>query len=210
MEWFIRPTVYNENYKNRIIPFNEIGAKSELKEIYEKNSLGFVDSASTRKKSFWINYFDNYYTTPAAFIDYLNIILKTQWFLKLHGIRYKMFNGWDVFTTTDGKRKDSGADSVLSPHQFGKLKYENIKNTLLKDMYPGSSIFWDMLDFKNYLFFENETVKFGGLTQWVQDNLESSDWYISSSDKHPSTTAHLKFSQKIIIPILTKMWESDK
>ena len=211
LQWsgLFRPTVYNENYNDRIIPFNEIEAKSEIKEIHEKNSFGFIDSAAKKTKSFWMNYFDNYYTTPAAFIDYLNIILKTQWFLQSKNIKYKMFNAWDVFTSKDGKSKKYIKDILLSDTQFDNKKYNNIENKLLTDMYPWSKIFWKMLDLDNYLFFTNNHVKFGGLTQWVQNNLRTKDWYVSSSDKHPSTKAHEKFTKDVIIPILTKVWGSD-
>ena len=212
VQWtgLFRPTKYNEDHTRRYVPFSEIDADSPLKQLSKKYHPGFVDSASNRDEKFWKFYFINYYTTPAAFIDNLNVILKTQWYFQSKGIQYKMFNGWDIFTSPDGEPGDHGKDFMLRPNQFSdEGGYTNVDNRLLKDMYPWSEVFWDMLDFDNYWFFDNQDIKYGGLTQWVQNNIKDPrEWYMSfPDDVHPSNKAHKKFSTHVITPLVIKMLE---
>ena len=45
---------------------------------------------------------------------------------------------------------------------------------------------------KSFWFFENNFVYYGGISQWIQYNLESKDWYrnYSGNDFHPSKSGH--------------------
>lgn len=208
LQWtgLFRPAVYNEDHRDRVVPFDTIEDDFKLKEVFKTHPYGFVDTAARTEYAFWLSYYDYYYSTPAAFIDNLNSILKTQWYLKSKNIQYKMFNAWDIFTTYDGSNGRFVSDKMLRPNQFSDGEYSNIENTLLADKYPISKIFWDMLDFDHYWFFNNETVKYGGMTQWVQNNLPLKDWYVGyPTDVHPSNTSGKLFTKDVIIPLLTKM-----
>ena len=52
-------------------------------------------------------------------------------------------------------------------------------------------MYWD-----NWWFFENEKVKYGGITEWSQYNIEKDKWY--QDDLHPSFDAHKKFNEELI------------
>ena len=125
LQWtgLFRPAVYNENHSDRIVPFNEIKDNFKLKEVFQKYPYGFNDTAARTTHPFWVNYYENYYTTPAAFIDNLNSILRTQWYLKSKNIQYKMFNAWDIFTTYDGSSGRFVSDKMLRPNQFSSNEY---------------------------------------------------------------------------------------
>ena len=211
LQWtgLFRPTIYSESNKERIVPFGDSLTDYELKEIFKKHPYGFTDTAARTEDWFWMNYYENYYTTPAAFIDNLNNILKTQWYLKSKGIKYKMFNAWDIFTTADGSNGRFVSDKMLRPNQFSNGEYSNIDNVLLSDMYPISNVFWKMLDFDNYWFFNNDIVGYGGMIQWIQNNVEFDDWYRGfPTDVHPSNVSGRKFSEHVVVPLLIEMIEN--
>ena len=147
LQWsgLFRPTLYSESHDKTKIPFNQIAADNNLKELEKLKTHGFINSAAGRDTLFWSNYYQNYYTTPQAFINNLDIILKTQWFLQSKGIQYKMFTAWDIFTTVDGIRRNFGKDKILRPNQFSNGEYSNKDNNLLSELYPWSKIFWNKI-----------------------------------------------------------------
>ena len=194
-----RPTLYSELFDEKKVPFDEIAADNNLKELQKAIPHNFINTAARRDTEFWAGYYEYYYTTPQAFIDNLDIILKTQWYLESKNIKFKMFTGWDIFTTVDGSNGNFGKDKILRPNQFSKGEYSNISNNLLTELYPWSRIFWDKIDWNNFWVFSNDKIKYGGMTQWVQNNLPIDDWYCQfPSDVHPSNKAHKKFANDVV------------
>ena len=152
------------------------------------------------------NYFKYYFTPPETFRHTLDCILKTQWYLKSVAVDYKMFNGWDIFTTSDRTSKNvldrllKGGDKT---NQFAdKTKYVNIDNILYSAIFPHLILLWNMVDLNNFWTFRNKKVKLGGMTQWIQYKVPNTLWYVSNRDKHPSATAAHKFAKDVIYPMV--------
>ena len=151
--------------------------------------------------SFWKIYWENIHSDELHFFELLEKIFMVQSYFKSKGIKYKMFCGWDLFTDSRSKnifRKDS--------------PYENKENALLKDKFShceantheskfGITDYWNMIDWDNWWFFNNDKVKYGGLTEWSQYNLDKDDWY--QDDLHPSFKAHKKFTDNVILKIIS-------
>ena len=114
-----------------------------------------------------------------------------------------MFTAWDVLTSQEVG--NVGLDKIQSPSQFSQNIYNNKNFELLKDYYPWASVFWNKLNMDNFWFCENENVKYGGITQWCQSNLDKSDWFVGDGDFHPSPTAHAEFSKQVVYPLLKSM-----
>ena len=151
-------------------------------------------------QEFWKTYWENIHSDELHFFELLEKIFLVQTYLKSKNIKYRMFCGWDLFT--DSKGKDI----------FSKDKpYENINNELLKDKFTyckadthnsefGIKSYWDMIDWDKWWFFENEKIKYGGITEWSQYNLEKDKWY--QDDLHPSFDAHKKFNEEVILNLI--------
>tara|TARA_Y100000592_G_scaffold86995_1_gene141047 strand:+ start:7265 stop:8113 length:849 start_codon:yes stop_codon:yes gene_type:complete len=158
---------------------------------------------------FWKTYWKNIHSDELHFFNLLENIFTVQNYLKLNNIKYKMFCGWDLFTDSSGKEIFSKTN-----------KYENINNILLKDKfnhceaYPNNSHgratsdfgipqLWGLIDWDNWWFFENEKIKYGGITEWTHYNLDKNNWY--QDDLHPSYSAHEKFTKEVIIPLIDEL-----
>ena len=89
----------------------------------------------------------------------------------MNNVNYKFILGWDIFTMSDNDQWST------------TNKYSNVNSKLLKDEFESSKKLWENIDFSKFWFFENENVKYGGITQWTHYNCESSDWYKSEKWK---------------------------
>lgn len=181
---------------------------THLKKLSEtqKRSKLYRDSGKKNNHKYWNFYKDNYWSDECAFIETLEHVLRTQWFLKSKNINFMMFNGWDQATLATGNSPHPSypakAGSTLG--QFELEEYINIANPLLKDVYPWSAHLWEMIDFEKFAFVETKNVKFGGLLQWGQQNLEKNDWFVSDDDRHPSAKANMGFYSEFIKPFINK------
>ena len=147
----------------------------------------------------WKSYFENEYSPEKHINDLLiNIINLQSYFKSLSNtidIKYKFILGWDILTMADNNQW-SDVD-----------KYCNVDSLLVKDEFESSKKYWEEIDWNGFWFFENEKVKYGGITQWVQYNCNKKDWYRSKDDKHPSYEAHKQFKMGVIEPIIKQMRE---
>ena len=207
-----RPTHYYDGsgHKSRDIRrafYFDMDSNFGIKSAQIKAGLKFITGLGTK---YWDS-FTPYYNTSQAFMETLNDILKLQWYLKSVKVKYKMFTGWDIFTIPKNnwsEGKSFGASHMLRPQQFAeKDEYENKENKILSEVYPVLGVFWDMIDFKNFWFFENEKVKYGGLTQWTQNTFEDYRfWYLSfPHDVHPSNDAAEKFANEVMLDLYNQM-----
>ena len=154
--------------------------------------------------NYWKNYYKYVHTDELHFFELLEKIFMVQCYLKSKNIKYKMFCGWDLFT-------DSGEIDIFSKD----IAYENIDNKLLKDKFSHCQInthnsefgikdYWDMIDWDCWWFFNNDKIKYGGLTEWSQYNLDKNDWY--QDDLHPSFKAHKKFKNEVILKLISEVF----
>ena len=154
--------------------------------------------------NFWENYYQNIYSDELHFFELLEKIFMTQCYLKTKGIKYTMFCGWDLFT-------DSGDKEIFSK----TTRYENSENVLLKDKFSncqanthnsnfGVLDYWEkLIDWDQWWFFTfYNKIKFGGLTEWSQYNLDKENWY--QDDLHPSFKAHEKFTDDVILNLINR------
>ena len=138
------------------------------------------------------------------FIQTLENILRTEWFLKSNNIEYRMFTGWDIFTSSEKINrghlsKNRKTEVTVNQSQFVRAgKYKNIDNKLFSDIYLWSKPMWDMIDFDKWWFYEDNKIKYGGLQQWVFQNINYKNWYLSDRDNHPSKLAHQEFFENVI------------
>jgi len=201
-----RPALYTENLRqNRKVDFHEMNTEyTNLKNCnFEKGF--FVDTAGQfrRNNPFWLKYLGDYTSTASAFIGALDNITKLQWYLKAQGVKYRMFNGWDIFTVFDKKSERFGSDIVINKNQFGEHVYNNINNTLIKDTCPISQGLWDQIDWEYFWTFKNKNIKFGGMMQWIQNNVDKNSWYVQPPrDVHPPSETAKIFCKEVILPAM--------
>jgi len=151
----------------------------------------------------WESYFLNEYTPEKHINELLKNIIDLQSFfenLPDDIVEYKLLLGWDIFTTSDNNQW-STTD-----------RYSNIDALLLKDEFESSKKYWEDIDWSKFWFYENENVKYGGISQWVQYNCEPEDWYQANrsyndnpNDRHPTYKAHGKFKEEVIEPMIKEM-----
>ena len=216
VQWsgLFRPCLYVENKNtDRPVPFNEMKTNnSSLKGLTDQMGT-FVDTAGqiTNNNPFWANYYTNYYSLPTAFTDTLDLILKTQWYLNSKNVQYKMFTGWDIFTTQQSSMERFGSDNMLNASQFSNQRYTNKDNILLKDVYPSTKHLWGKVDWSRFMFFNNKDVKFGGMLQWVQHIIDFRDWSVWPAECHPPSATADTFTKQALLPtIKTEIAKNDK
>tara|TARA_R100001594_G_scaffold143049_1_gene190623 strand:+ start:175 stop:993 length:819 start_codon:yes stop_codon:yes gene_type:complete len=177
-------------------PISEIECPMKISEIQLSSNTLIVDSGRKNLNP-WPTFF-NMMSDEQIFNMNFENILRTQWYFKSNGIKYFMFNGWDIFTFEE-RRKDNNVREILGTRdQYGNNLYENKNSILVSDKYFYVKNLWNMIDWSNYWTFNNDKVKYGGMLQWVQNNLNLSDWYVSDTDKHPSKKASSEFFNKIV------------
>lgn len=203
-----RPALYTENLKqHRKIDFHEMNTEYTSLKNANLDKGFFVDTAGQfrRNNPFWLKYLGEYTCTSSAFIDTLDNMTKLQWYLKANNINYRMFNGWDIFTVFDKNSERFGSDIVINKNQFGDHVYNNTKNTLIKDTCSMSQGLWEQIDWRYFWTFKNKNVKFGGMTQWIQNNIGKKFWYVAPPrDVHPPSETAKIFCNKVIIPLMEK------
>ena len=180
----------------------------------------FVDSKDTFWAQFLFHtidrselvskYYEYIYSSEYHFLNTLEHALRLQWFFKSHNIKYKIFTGWDILTYIDDEHTSRKFLTSVKHKQFQwDEKYESISNKLNKDVYINSTHLWDMIDWENFWVFNNDKVKYGGLLQWVQNNLPTDSWYRALDDRHPSTEGHREFCKQVIIPLMGDWYEEN-
>mgnify|MGYP001188234921 CR=1 FL=1 len=172
--------------------FGDDGWKSQIFNLFGMKNADDGDGGYD-----WKSYFENEYTPEKHINDLLiNVINLQSYFRSLSNtecVKYKFILGWDIFTMADNDQW-SNTD-----------RHINIDSKLIKDQFESSKKYWDEIDWDSFWFFENEKVKYGGITQWTQYNCEKHSWYRSWDDKHPSYEAHKNFKEKVVELIIEDM-----
>jgi len=155
----------------------------------------WIMSAGSKDKSIWPDVY-SVVSKEQAFVETIEQILRTQWYLKSQGIKYKMFTGWDIFT--DGKTNLIGTDKILKTNQFIDENYSSINDDLLADNCKWFGYLFDMIDLENFWFYSDKRTKFGGMLQWIKNNIDADKRYIGPGDFHPSAVSHKRFAVEVI------------
>jgi len=155
--------------------------------------------------------------------QYLNYIIKTQNFLKYHGINYNftsMFSfiqGW--YQQHNLKKQIYLHNSVddISPYSNnsdGKISYnkESETNDYIREnimtMFPEYHYLYDQLDLTGFWFHNSEKFKYGGIDEWAIDTLGKTGYYWSTQRdridthiqqfrNHPNTLMYILLWNKI-------------
>jgi len=154
-------------------------------------------SKNEKVDSWWENYFMNEYSEEKHIESFVDNILLLQTELKSYSnVKYKIFCGWDILT------QDTGESDMWSLTE----RYNNKNDKLVSELYTNVNEKFTKIDLEKFWFFENESIHYGGLSQWVQYNVPVEHWYrdVNSNpiDFHPSDYAHREFANKVIIPII--------
>lgn len=190
-------------HKNPVRPVHlangKPGEKNRAFKEPEGTSNQWIMSAGSKDKSIWP---DLYWviSKEQAFVETMEQILRTQWYLKSQGIKYKMFTGWDIFT--DGSASIVGTDKILKTNQFTDENYTSINNDLLADNCKWFGYLFDMIDLNHFWFYNDKKIKLGGMLQWMKSNISADKRYIRPGDFHPSLESHKRFAVEIISNLL--------
>ncbi|MHA1220297.1 MAG: hypothetical protein ACTSR4_02735 [Candidatus Hodarchaeales archaeon] len=140
----------------------------------------------------WLDYFINEYDEEAHINTLIKNLVEFQKVCEQKKIPNLVFLGWNIFVQ-QGKSKMWDL----------KKPYENIEDPLVFELYESSQKLVEALDFSKFYFFENDKVKYGGLTEFSQHILPSEKWFRKTTkpiDFHPSDAAHEEFANKVILP----------
>ena len=119
----------------------------------------------------------------------LENILRTQHYLELKKIKYKFFTFNDIFSI-DSSFCFELNDSDKTRHKIRKSEREKFEGQRLDKYFPNSSYLFEMIDWSKW-WFHND---YGGLTEWIQDNIENG----FDDEKHPLEKSQKLFTEKVI------------
>ena len=109
-------------------------------------------------------WYDNFYSVEKQFIDTLKSILLVQTFCERHNIKYFMSVWQNIFNA----RNPQGD---LPPKSYGDDCVESRLKPKFVDIFNKSSRFlWNSIDFNKFIFYENDKVIYGGLTEYANVN----------------------------------------
>lgn len=171
-----------------------------IRSLYEtKSKFNWIGKPNKESIGRFKDYFENVYTPELHLKKLFQDIINLQTNLDEHSDRvdYRFFLGWDIFHINKNNMWSENT------------KYVNKNTKLLIDEYPKCKDLWDKINFEKFWFFENDFVKYGSMSQWIQYNLESKDWYrnFKDNDFHPSEIGHTKFGEMVIQPLVDKMFK---
>ena len=221
----ISSELYNILKLRTSIPFYNVGkiqnrvyVTSSVMDVkdFNKVSKEYGDFIISSKK------IHDQYPTDKKIKDYLNNILKTQFFLKSKNIKYNFcfmqssLSNWynkhntynhiltPPFISETESFKDYGPNKDFNPINDINTDVENV----IKD----SKLEMSLIDMKNIWFYENERFRRGGIDEWTIDNFkeigyinlhEFTEEFFSPMDmicnygQHPNTVSYLLLWNKI-------------
>ena len=190
--------------------------------IDEKDSVWLKSSIPDMK---WTNqsvcdlfeqHWKHFYTEEESLLNTLENIIRIQNYCDSRGIKYKLscwqniFNkysllvpkGWDyenqevfaqeiwILTWRDGEHWRD--DRYWPKEMTDKISKDS---PLLKDLYPQTQHLWDMIEWDNWWFYEDDQVEYGGLAEWVVMG-EKHNMGMEHDPAHPSEYSHEQFAKK--------------
>ena len=135
-------------------------------------------------------WYDNFYSVEKQFIDTLKSILLVQTFCERHNIKYFMSVWQNIFNARNPLDKHNMFYGDLPPKSYGDECVESRLQPKFVDIFNKSSRFlWSAIDFNKFIFYENDKVIYGGITEYANVNkLEFWD-----DNAHVCYSGHKKF-----------------
>ena len=179
--------------------------------IRNPNHMGHysLNAHWTDKKT--IEYFANYMNPTYAIMQTCEHILRTQWFLKMHGIPFFMSEyDYDVFTYCGSHGRNIREyyipkyDSVegASVHHnelfnLGSDREMELEEISIKDTHPEVNYLYKMIDKDTFLPVRH-------MHDWV-NNVSEHD-FPHKGDPHPDSEQHKDFVDQIILPFILEKY----
>jgi hypothetical protein len=140
----------------------------------------------------WYKY---YYTFEKRFYDTLKNIFLIQSMCEKYKIKYAMTVWQNIFS--ESTYEYSGRQDIYKDKLVFHSKKNKIPTSLWIDKYPATKFMWDIIDWNNFLFFENDDVAYGGLGEYSVCN-----GFLLDSSNHPDYRAHKSWLYDFLIPKL--------
>ena len=135
-------------------------------------------------------WYDNFYTVEKQFIDTLKSILLVQTFCERHNIKYFMSVWQNIFNARSPLDKDYYYFGDLPPKSYGDKCVESRLQPKFVDIYNKNSQFlWNTIDFDKFIFYEDDKVIYGGLTEYA--NVNKLEFW--EDNAHVCYSGHKKF-----------------
>ena len=135
-------------------------------------------------------WYDNFYSVEKQFIDTLKSILLVQTFCERHNIKYFMSVWQNIFNARNPLDKHNMFYGDLPPKSYGDECVESRLQPKFVDIFNKSSRFlWSAIDFNKFIFYENDKVIYGGLTEYA--NVNKLEFW--EDNAHVCYSGHKKF-----------------
>jgi len=182
--------------ENTLIMSNRSNVFSNTKGVrpgIENNPNGYLKSGGLPYQEVWWRnksqrdyfnlWYDNFYSVEKQFIDTLKSILLVQTFCERHNIKYFMSVWQNIFNA----RNPQGD---LPPKSYGDDCVESRLQPKFVDIYNKNSQFlWNTIDFDKFIFYEDDKVIYGGLTEYA--NVNKLEFW--EDNAHVCYSGHKKF-----------------
>ena len=135
-------------------------------------------------------WYDNFYSVEKQFIDTLKSILLVQTFCERHNIKYFMSVWQNIFNARNPLDKHNNPFGDLPPKSYGDDCVKSRLKPKFVDIFSKSSRFlWNSIDFDKFIFYENDKVIYGGLTEYA--NVNKLEFW--EDNAHVCYSGHKKF-----------------
>ena len=135
-------------------------------------------------------WYDNFYSVEKQFIDTLKSILLVQTFCERHNIKYFMSVWQNIFNARNPLDKHNMFYGDLPPKSYGDECVESRLQPKFVDIFNKSSRFlWSAIDFNKFIFYENDKVIYGGITEYA--NVNKLEFW--EDNAHVCYSGHKKF-----------------
>ena len=187
-------TAYDHGGVDRIMFIDDNGGIEERQNRADLNSFPYLNQAFLKTGGigsdtgrdhylkFIREWYKKYYSKESMFVNTLKEILILQGFCKERNIDY-FFTPWqNIFHHRIGEE--------VRQCELDKIYFESTNKSLMKDVYPMSKVYWNMIDFDKFIFYENSEIKMGGIAEFSICNGISLGWDGDDLDKsHPNFKA---------------------
>lgn len=185
-----------------------------------KSSVPDMEWANESINHLTSQYWKHFYTEEESFLRTLESIIRIQNYCKSRKIKYKLSCWQNIFNKYSLKVPSGHGwaheDQEIFAHQIWilgwldgghwtshrywpeEIDWKISKDTpLLKDLYPQTTHLWDIIDWDDWWFYEDEQIDYGGLAEWVVLG-ERDVMGVNEDPAHPSPDSHKKFSEKVV------------
>ena len=142
----------------------------------EEEQKWILSSTHTDSDHIFEEYYKNEYTEEKALQNTLDNISNAEKFLKSKGVKYRMFFGWNVL--------DDDVDFKVNDIDTSKFWFHSGEHWNS----------WEKGD--------SNVVKYGGINEWVRENVSEDLWSRTDEDKHPSNEAQMQVCNQVIYKLI--------